>query len=162
MAWRFTKSQTGYLDEYLGFGLLWELLVAHEHGAAGTFLGPIGPRPCAIASLIRTVPSKATPLLFVSEAGPCGSWLSRSRTQQDDACWVVAPSLIPKTPGDRVTTARRDARPLARVARAGALTVVEVPQVEAAALRARARAREDTLRPLQSATCRLTAFVRRQ
>ena len=26
MAWRFTKSQTGYLDEYLGFGLLWELL----------------------------------------------------------------------------------------------------------------------------------------
>ena len=39
-------------------------------------------------------------------------------------CWVVAPSLIPKKSGDRVKTNRRDAVPLARLARSGDLTLV--------------------------------------
>src|SRR6516225_5123222 len=77
--------------------------VAPEHAAAGTVLGPSGPRPGALAALLRTMPSQATPLLCVSAAGPWGSWLSRDRTQQDDACGVVAPSWSPTTPGDRGT-----------------------------------------------------------
>ena len=136
--------------------------VAPEHAAAGTVLGPSGPRPGALAALLRTMPSQATPLLCVSAAGPWGSWLSRDRTQQDDACGVVAPSWSPTTPGDRGTTARRDARPGARVARADALPVVDGPQVDEEARRARARARADTLRALQAATCRLTACWLRQ
>jgi hypothetical protein len=39
------------------------------------------------------------------------------------ACVVVAPSLIPKRPGDRVKTNRRDAVPLAKLLRAGELTL---------------------------------------
>jgi transposase len=71
---------------------------------------------------------------------------------------VVAPSLIPQKPGDRVKTDRRDAVPLARLARSGDLPVVDVPQVADEALRDLARAREDTLGDLKSAKCRLQAF----
>jgi transposase len=51
--------------------------VAQEHGAEVTYLGPIGTRQGNIDQLIRRMPSKATHLLCVYEAGPCGSWLYR-------------------------------------------------------------------------------------
>src|SRR5262249_25653060 len=68
---------------------------------------------------------------------------------------VVAPALLPQKPGDRGKTDRTDAMQWARLARSGALPVVDVPQVDEEALRALARARADTLRALQAATCRL-------
>lgn len=49
--------------------------VAHDHGAAVASLGPIGTRQCAIDQLIRKRPSQAQHLVFIYEAGPCGSWL---------------------------------------------------------------------------------------
>src|SRR5215510_5784229 len=76
-------------------------------------------------------------------------------------CWVVAPSLIPKKPGDRVKTDRRDARPLARLMRSGDLTPVYVPAVDDEAIRDLRRAREDTLRALKAAKLRLKAFLLR-
>ena len=135
--------------------------VAQAHGAAVTDLGTIGTRPGALEQLIRRMPSKAKHLLFVYEAGPCGDWRSRDRTQQGYDCWVVAPSLIPQPPGDRVNTDRRDAVPRARLARSGDLPAVDVPQVEDEAIRELPRAREDTIRDLHSATFRLQAFVLR-
>jgi transposase len=135
--------------------------VAQDHGAEVTYLGTIGTRQGDIDPLIRKMPSKATHLIFVYEAGPCGSWLYHYLTQTGDDCWVVAPSLIPKKPGDRVNTDRRDAVPLARLARSGDLTAVDVPKGEDEAMRALTRAREDPIRDLQSATFRLKAFVLR-
>ena len=88
--------------------------VPQDHGAEVTYLGSIGTRQGDIDNLIRMMPSKAKHLLFVYEAGPCGYWLYRSLTTKGDDCWVVAPSLIPKKPGDRVTTDRQDAVQLAR------------------------------------------------
>jgi hypothetical protein len=82
--------------------------------------------------------------------------------KKGDACGVVAPSLIPKTPGARVTTDRRAAGPLARLARSGARTAVSVPTVEDEALRALTRARADALSALTDATCRLNALLLRQ
>ena len=90
-----------------------------------------------------------------------GDWRSRDLTKTGEACWVVAPSVMPKQAGARVTTARRDAGPLARLRRSGDLTPVYVPPVEDEALRARSRARDDTLRDRQAATCRLHAFLLR-
>ena len=101
--------------------------VAQEHGAEVIYLGAIGTRQCDIDQLIRKMPSKATPLIFVYEAGPCGSWLYRYLTKKGDDCWGVAPSLMPKQAGDRVKPDRRDARQLARLARSGDRTVVDVP-----------------------------------
>jgi transposase len=135
--------------------------VAQAHGAEVTFLGTIGTRQCDIDSLSRKMQSKANHLIFVYEAGPCGYWLYRYLSKQGYDCWVVAPSLIPKKPGDRVKTDRRDAVQLARLARSGDLTVVYVPKVEDEAIRDLTRAREDTLRDLKSAKFRLKAFLLR-
>jgi transposase len=97
---------------------------AQDHGAEVMDLGPLGTRQGDIDQLIRTMQSQATHLVFVYEAGPCGSWLYRSLMKRGYDCWVVAPSLIPKKPGDRVKTDRRDTVPLARLARSGDLTAV--------------------------------------
>jgi len=83
--------------------------VAQEHSAAVIYLGTIGTRQCDLDNLIRKLQSKAKHLVFVSEAGPCGYWLSRSLSNKGDDCWVVAPSLIPTKAADRVKTDRRDA-----------------------------------------------------
>jgi hypothetical protein len=51
--------------------------VAPDPGAEVTYLGTIGIRQCDLDPLIRPMPSKATHLIFVYEAGPCGSWRYR-------------------------------------------------------------------------------------
>ena len=76
--------------------------IAQDQGAEVSYLGSIGTRQCAIDQLVRKMQSKAKHLIFVYEAGPCGYWLYRYLMKKGYACWVVAPSLIPKKPGDRV------------------------------------------------------------
>src|ERR671918_1558566 len=136
--------------------------VAQDHGAEVTYLGTLGTRQGDIDQLIRQMPSKANPLIFVYEAGPCGSWLYRDLTKKGYDGWVVAPSLIPKKAGDRVKPDRRDAVQLARLMRSGDLTPVYVPQVEDEAIRDLSRAREDTIQDLKAAKFRLKAFLLRQ
>ena len=135
--------------------------VAQEHHAEVVSLGTIGTRQCDIDQLIRKMQSKAKYLIFVYKAGPCGYWLYRYLTKKGHICWVVAPSLIPKKPGDRVKTNRRDAIKLARLMRSGDLTPVYVPTVDDEAIRDLCRAREDALRDLQTAKFRLKAFLLR-
>jgi transposase len=104
--------------------------VAKDDDAAVISVGAIGTRQCDIDQLIRKLQAKSHQLVFVYEAGPCGYWLYRYRTQQGHICRVVAPSRIPKKAGDRVKTHRRDALPLARLMRPGDLTPVSVPAVD--------------------------------
>src|SRR2546427_6166572 len=135
--------------------------VAQEHGAEVISLGTVGTRQCDIDKLLRHLQSKSPQLVFVYEAGPCGYWLYRYLTKKGYVCWVVAPSLIPKKPGDRAKTDRRDARQLARLMRSGDLTPVYVPAVDDEAIRDLSRAREETLRDLKAAKLRRKAFVLR-
>jgi transposase len=135
--------------------------VANDHDAEVVSLETFGTRPCDIDTLMRKLQAKAQHLVLVSEAGPCGSGLSRSLTQKDDVCWVGAPSLMPTKAGDRVQTDRRDAMHLARLRRSGDRTPVSVPAVDDAASRALSRAREDTLRDLQGAKLRRKACLLR-
>lgn len=135
--------------------------VAHDHHAEVVSLGNIGTRQCDIDKLVRRLQSKSTHRIFVYEAGPCGYWLYRSLTKKGHVCWVIAPSFIPKKPGDRVKTNRRDAIKLARLMRSGDLTPVYVPQVEEEAIRDLCRAREDALRDLKTAQFRRKAFLLR-
>src|SRR5262245_14491924 len=104
------------------------------------------------------MPSKAKHLVFVYEAGPCGSWLYRYLSQQGYDCWVVAPALIPQKAGERINTDRRAAVPRARLARSGALPAVSGPTGAEEALRDLRRARDDPRSALTAATCRLNAF----
>ena len=126
-----------------------------------TSLGTIGTRQCAIDQLVRKMQSTANHLIFVYEAGPCGSWLYRSLSKKGYDCWGVAPSLMPKKAGNRIKTDRRDAMQLARLARSGELSAVYVPKVADEAIRALTRAREDTLSDLKDATFRRKAFLLR-
>ena len=135
--------------------------VAQAHGAEINDLETLGTRQGDLDQLSRKMPSQAQHLIFVYEAGPCGYWLYRYLTKKGYDCWVIAPSLIPKTPRDRVNTDRRDAVPLARLARSGDLSVVYVPKVEDEAIRHLTRAREDTLSDLKDTKYRLKAFLLR-
>jgi transposase len=125
------------------------------------FIGSIGTRHADIDKLVRRLQSKAATLVFAYEAGPCGYVLYRYLTAKGFDCRVVAPSLIPKRPGDKVKTDRRDAVEIARLLRSGDLTKVYVPSVEDEALRDLCRARDATLITLKAAKLRLKSFLLR-
>src|SRR3989449_1162141 len=134
-----------------------------DRGAEVVSLGSIGTRQCDIDALIRKLQSKgATLLVFVYEAGPCGYWLYRYLTRKGFSCHVVAPSLIPRKPGDRVKTDRRDAVMLARLMRSGDLSAIYVPRLEDEALRDLSRGRDDALEDLKRSKRRLKSFLLRQ
>ncbi len=80
------------------------------------------------------------------EAGPCGYTLERRLEAEGIGCAVVAPSLTPVKPGERIKTDRRDARKLAEHLRAGLLTAVCAPSQEQEAVRDVCRCREDVER----------------
>lgn len=140
------------------------IAVAHaqEHRAdPPVFVGSIGTRQADLDKLIRRLQTKTSHLVFAYEAGPCGYTLHRYLTGQGLDCTVVAPSLIPKKPGDRVKTDRRDAVELARLLRSGDLTSVYVPSVEDEAVRDVCRARDAARVTLKAAKLRLKSFLLR-
>jgi transposase len=95
------------------------------------------------------------------EAGPTGFGLHRLLTSMRVACDVVAPSLIPKAPGDRVKTDRRDCRRLARLHRAGELAAIRVPTEAEEAVRDLCRARADLITDRTRTRHRLSKFLLR-
>lgn len=103
----------------------------------------------------------ASRLKVCYEAGPTGFTLARTLTSWGVSCDVVAPSLIPKEPGDRVKTDRRDAASLAVLHRAGLLTPIHIPAPEIEAVRDLARARADFDQDLKRVCRRLLAFLLR-
>ena len=101
-------------------------------------------------------------LLCAYEAGPCGYVLQRQLVSEGVACQVVAASLIPRKPGERIKTDRRDARKLAELLRAGLLTEVRPPSQAEEALRDLCRCREDACADLMRARHRLGKMLLRQ
>ena len=90
-----------------------------------------------------------------------GYTLSRRITAAGFDCQVVAPSLIPKKPGSRVKTDRRDARELGSLLRAGLLTEVEPPSEEEESIRNLCRCRETVKQDLKRSRNRLIHFLLR-
>ena len=85
-------------------------------------------RRCGVGGrAVRKLRSAHRKLVFVYEAGPCGFWIYRRLRAQGLACMVVSPSMTPRNAADRVKTDRRDAMKLARLARAGELEPIYVP-----------------------------------
>ena len=95
------------------------------------------------------------------EAGPTGYELARVLRNVGMRCEVIAPSLIPARPGDRVKTDKRDARRLARLFRAGQLSAVRVPTIAEEAVRDLCRARADMVIDRTRARHRLGKFLLR-
>lgn len=126
------------------------------------FVGEIENSAAATAKLVRKLAAKYQRLTFCYEAGPTGYGLYRQIKGLGHECVVVAPSLIPRKPGDRVKTNRRDAMSLARQLRAGELTAVWVPDRGHEAMRDLTRARETTVMDLRSKRQQVLALLLRQ
>jgi transposase len=123
-----------------------------EGGRAGEvrFLGEIENTDVATRKLVTKLAAKHLRLTFCYEAGPTGYGLYRLIKSLGHECVVAAPSLIPKKPGDRVKTNRRDAVALVKLLRAGELTAVWVADPRHEAMRDLTRAREAAVDDLKS------------
>src|ERR1700726_2091446 len=130
-------------------------------GGEVRFFGEIENTPAATAKLVRKLSAKYGRLTFCYEAGPTGYGLQRQIKDLGHECMVVAPSLIPKRPGDRVKTNRRDALSLARQLRASELTAVWVPDPRHEAMRDLTRARGATVVDLRSKRQQVSGFLLR-
>ena len=102
------------------------------------------------------------PVVACYEAGPGGFALQRQLEAEGIECRVIAPALIPRRPGDRVKTDRRDARKLAELLRADLLTAVHPPTVDQEAVRDLCRAREDAVTDRTRARHRLAKLLLRR
>ena len=107
------------------------------------YWGEIHNRPEPVKKLIVRLSSEGERLRLCYEAGPCGYELYRQLVAAGHDCVVVAPALIPRKPGERIKTDRRDCISLAKLDRAGELTAVWVPDAAQEAMRDLSRARED-------------------
>ena len=125
--------------------------------------GEIANRPKTVTKLVERLNQEfeGEVLLFCYEAGPCGYGLYRQLLERGHDCQVVAPSLIPKKPGEHIKTDRRDARKLAQALRSGDLTAVWVPDEEQEAMRDLTRARDDMKAQERKARQQLNAYVLR-
>jgi transposase len=95
--------------------------------------GKIANTPAAVSALVTKLARDGHELRFCYEAGPCGYGVQRQLTVSEHDCIVVAPSLIPRRPGERIN--------LAKLHRAGELTPVWVPDEAHEAIRDLVRAR---------------------
>jgi transposase len=100
-------------------------------------------------------------LRFCYEAGPCGYGIQRQLSAAGHQCVVVAPSLIPRKPGERIKTDRRDAVKLAKSHRAGDLTPVWLPDPAHEAIRDLVRLRTAAMHALRRARQQLSGFLLR-
>jgi transposase len=122
-----------------------------EGGRTGEvrFFGEIENTDAATIKLVDKLAAKYRRLTFCYEAGPTGYDLYRLIKALGHDCVVAAPSLIPRKPGDRVKTNRRDALSLVKLLRAGELTAVWVPDARHEAMRDLTRAREAAVEDLR-------------
>ncbi len=125
------------------------------------YLGEFDNTPDGVAKLIRKLADRYEILHVCYEAGPTGYGLYRQILGLGHACIVVAPSLIPRRPGDRVKTNRRDAQGLARLLRAGELTAVWVPDETHEAVRDLVRTRAMTIEDRRRKRQHVTSFLLR-
>jgi transposase len=137
------KVVAGVLDA--GSGELWSARVASTTSETVAWL-------CGLAGPVRVA----------YEAGPTGYGLARACAEAGIACTVAAPSKIPRAPGDRVKTDRRDAERLARLLRLGELVAVCVLEPYEEAARDLVRAREDARADLMRSRHRLSKLLLRQ
>lgn len=134
-----------------------------EEGRIGEvrYYGSINGDLASLDKVVKKLSRTGSKLHFVYEAGPCGYGIYRHLIKQGFDCTVVAPSMIPKRPGDRLKNDRRDAESLARLHRSGDLTAIYVPREEDEAMRDLTRAREDAVKAQRVVRQELGAFLLR-
>lgn len=121
--------------------------------------GSISNSPSDIAKLVRKITARHKSPEFIYEAGPCGYVLFRQLTDLGVHCRIAAPSHIPRRPGDRIKNDTRDSERLARLARAGELTYVWVPDPIHEAMRDIVRARYLSSKDVRNSRAHVQMFL---
>lgn len=119
--------------------------------------------PASVERLVKKLSQGGRELVMCYEAGPCGYGLYRQLSSKPGvSCLVVAPSMIPRRPGERIKTNRRDALKLARLLRAKELTAVWVPDPAHEAIRDVVRARATAVAVQRRCQQHIGSFLLRQ
>lgn len=125
------RAGADYREAFVGIDVakLKNAISVAESGRDGEvrYFGEVEATDASMRRVIQRITAKFDRVHFFYEAGPTGYGLHRLIRSLGHECIVVAPSLIPRKPGDRVKTNRRDSLALARLLRVGELTVVWVP-----------------------------------
>jgi transposase len=134
-----------------------------EGGRGGEirYLGEIDSLPATVEKVLGKLAARHARLHVCYEAGPTGYGLYRQVKALGHDCTVVAPSLIPRKPGERIKTNHRDAVTLARLLRAGELTPVWVPDEVHEAVRDLVRARDASAADLRRKRQQVLSFLLR-
>jgi len=157
----------------MAIGITWVGLDAHKQfinvamrTEGGDFVEwKVANEPRAVKRLAKKLvrEAKGSEVRCCYEAGPCGYALQRQMMEAASVVVeVIAPTLIPRKPGDRVKTDRRDARKLCELLQAGLLTEVRTPTEEDEALRDLSRCREDLTEDLMRARHRMGKMLLRR
>lgn len=136
------------------------IAVAVADGEGVRDLGKIQHDVAALKKLLAKI-GEPQELRIVYEAGPTGFGLCRALRNWGADCAVIAPSLMPKLPGDRVKTDRRDALKLAQFSFGNLLREVHLPEPGQEALRDLVRAREAAKKSQTQARHQLSKFLLR-
>lgn len=171
--WRTRRQSRIRQEPAVSQGITFVGLDAHKKSISVAMLLPgqakpiewqVANEPGAVKRMVRKIEREAPgEVRCCYEAGPCGYALQRQITDAGEmSCMVVAPSLIPRKPGERIKTDRRDARKLAELFRAGLLTEVQPPSEADEAARDLCRAREDAREDLHRCRHRLSKMLLRR
>ena len=121
-----------------------------------------GTLPRDITKMVKKVIKQAPgDVEFCYEAGVCGFVLKRRIEAHGCHCAVIAPSLIPRKPGDRIKTDRRDALKLLTLFKAGLLTEIHTPDKQQEAARELTRCRQAAQENLKRVRHQLLKFLTR-
>ncbi len=153
------SERTRYLGLDVCKGTI-QVAVAETDGTVAEYVS-IANDPTAVRRLVQRL-GRGARLVSACEAGPTGYPLHRQLVQLGAQNAVIAPSLMPRRPGGRVKTDRRDTIQLARLLRSGDLTPVWVPDQAKESLRDLARARDDARVDGLRARHQLGKFLSRQ
>jgi len=96
---------------------------------------------------------------FVYEAGPTGFGLHDDLTANHHTCLVVAPSMVPTAPGQRVKTNRIDSKKLSLGLRGGELRSIHVPSRSYRELRHLVQLRDTQVQQLKATKLRIKALL---
>jgi transposase len=157
------RAVSDYREAFVGIDVakLRNAIAIADAGREGEvrFFGEVDASATSMRRVIQRIAAKFDRVYFCYEAGPTGYGLYRLIRELGHECTVVAPSLIPKKPGDRVKTNRRDALSLARLLRAGELTAVWVPDEGHEAMRDLVRTRAAAVETLRVHRQHVSAFM---
>ncbi len=98
-------------------------------------------------------------LAFVYEAGPTGFGLYDELVAAGHPCLVVAPSMVPTAPGQRVKTNRLDSKKLSTALRGGELKSIHVAAPKYRELRHLVQLRDTHVQQLTATKCRIKALL---